>query len=92
MRRLLLFAVLVGACLALLVAPALASAKTFTVYPAGKAADVKHNADTVNIQEAFQDAVAAGPGSMCSSGRATSTPTRSSCRASTAPSRAPVRA
>ena len=56
MRRLLLVPVLAIACMGLLAAPALASPKTFYVHPSG-------GNDTHNIQEAFNAAVAAGPGS-----------------------------
>ena len=56
MKKPLFFAALVIACLALLAAPALASAATFTIHPNG------HN-DTHNIQKAFDAAVKAGPGS-----------------------------
>ena len=56
MRRfLLVFALAVGV-LALLAAPAMASARTFCVHPSG-------GDDTANIQAAFNAAVAAGPGS-----------------------------
>jgi hypothetical protein len=55
MKRLLLVAVFAVALLALLATPALA-ASTITVHPAGRAADVKYNADTVNIQKAFTEA------------------------------------
>ena len=62
MKKLLLVPLLAAACLCLLAAPALA-ATTVTVYPAGKTADMKHNADTVDIKAAFKAAIAAGPGS-----------------------------
>ena len=62
MKRVLLAAVLAAVLLCLLAGPALA-ATTITVYPAGKTADMKHNADTVNIRNAFKAAIAAGPGS-----------------------------
>ena len=56
MKRTLLLGVIVVAGLALLVAPALASAQTFTVHPSG-------GNDTKAIQKAFDAAVKAGPGS-----------------------------
>ena len=56
MRKLLLACVLATGLLGLLAAPAFARPKTFTVSPSG-------GNDTANIQEAFNDAVAAGPGS-----------------------------
>jgi hypothetical protein len=62
MRRYLLVAVLTGLLLGLLAVPALA-ASTITVYPAGKTADMKYNADTFNIRNAFKAAMAAGRGS-----------------------------
>jgi hypothetical protein len=55
-RRLLFAFALAAGLLALLAAPALASAKTFYVSPSG-------GNDTHNIQAAFNAAVAAGPGS-----------------------------
>ncbi len=56
-KRLLLFVLLVTAGLALLAAPALASAATFYVTPS------KSGNDTTAIQKAFNAAVKAGPGS-----------------------------
>ena len=56
MKKPLFFAALVIACLGLLAAPALASAKTFYVHPSG-------GNDTKAIQKAFNAAVKAGPGS-----------------------------
>jgi len=57
MKRLLLVAVLAVACLAVLVAPSLASAQTFFVHPSG-------GNDTGNIQAAFNAALKAGSGSV----------------------------
>ncbi len=57
MKRLPVFAVFIVAALGLLALPALASAKTFYVTPTGKD-------DTANIQNAFNAAVKAGPGSV----------------------------
>jgi hypothetical protein len=55
-KKLLLVPVVAVALLCLLAAPALASPKTFYVHPSG-------GNDTVNIQNAFNAAVKAGPGS-----------------------------
>ena len=57
MRRLLFIVALAVGLLAVLAAPALAGAATFTVHPSG-------GNDTHNIQRAFDRAIAAGPGSV----------------------------
>lgn len=65
MRRLIvLISIALGLLLALLAAPALASAHTFYVSPSG-------GDDTANIQKAFNRAIAAGPGSVVQLGPGT---------------------